>query len=185
MLNLFSHKINTCCIEQIHSFYSILLLWSFSFLTPKPLASLFLITTCHLTRCIFVFSDLPSQNWLSVLIFLSIADGIGNRNIRQVGIPFISSHNWLKSIFLQKIILFIPDGTLSNLVSWSTLNRSCNVSIIWSCCFEAWPISWLFYQLLSTNFRCVAAKGDEAAECGKFAKYYRALCPGEWVSYAY
>ncbi|PHT62726.1 Cytochrome c oxidase subunit 6b-2 [Capsicum annuum] len=29
--------------------------------------------------------------------------------------------------------------------------------------------------------RCVAAKGDEAAACNKFAKYYRALCPGEWV----
>ncbi|WMV36439.1 hypothetical protein MTR67_029824 [Solanum verrucosum] len=30
--------------------------------------------------------------------------------------------------------------------------------------------------------RCVAAKGDEAADCERFAKYYRALCPGEWAS---
>ncbi|XP_042006255.1 cytochrome c oxidase subunit 6b-1-like [Salvia splendens] len=29
--------------------------------------------------------------------------------------------------------------------------------------------------------RCVAAKGEEAPECDKFAKYYRSLCPGEWV----
>jgi cytochrome c oxidase subunit 6b len=29
--------------------------------------------------------------------------------------------------------------------------------------------------------RCVDAKGDDAPECDKFAKYYRALCPGEWV----
>ncbi|KAL1534273.1 cytochrome c oxidase subunit 6b-1-like [Salvia divinorum] len=29
--------------------------------------------------------------------------------------------------------------------------------------------------------RCVAAKGEEASECDKFAKYYRSLCPGEWV----
>ncbi|CAH8351801.1 unnamed protein product [Eruca vesicaria subsp. sativa] len=29
--------------------------------------------------------------------------------------------------------------------------------------------------------RCVAAKGDEAPECDKFAKFYRSLCPGEWV----
>uniref|UniRef100_A0A453CBH2 Cytochrome c oxidase subunit n=3 Tax=Aegilops tauschii subsp. strangulata TaxID=200361 RepID=A0A453CBH2_AEGTS len=29
--------------------------------------------------------------------------------------------------------------------------------------------------------RCVSAKGDEAAECEKFAKYYRSLCPAEWV----
>lgn len=29
--------------------------------------------------------------------------------------------------------------------------------------------------------RCVAAKGEGASECDKFAKYYRALCPGEWV----
>ena len=30
--------------------------------------------------------------------------------------------------------------------------------------------------------RCVAAKGEDAPECDKFAKYYRSLCPGEWVS---
>ncbi|KAK2659803.1 hypothetical protein Ddye_006336 [Dipteronia dyeriana] len=29
--------------------------------------------------------------------------------------------------------------------------------------------------------RCVAAKGEDAPECDRFAKYYRALCPGEWV----
>ncbi|KAK7857859.1 cytochrome c oxidase subunit 6b-1 [Quercus suber] len=29
--------------------------------------------------------------------------------------------------------------------------------------------------------RCIAAKGEGAAECDKFSKYYRALCPGEWV----
>ncbi|KAJ1386182.1 Cytochrome c oxidase, subunit VIb [Sesbania bispinosa] len=30
--------------------------------------------------------------------------------------------------------------------------------------------------------RCVAAKGEGAPECEKFAKYYRSLCPGEWLS---
>ncbi|KAL8487903.1 hypothetical protein ACS0TY_024264 [Phlomoides rotata] len=29
--------------------------------------------------------------------------------------------------------------------------------------------------------RCVAAKGEGATECDKFAKYYRSLCPGEWI----
>uniref|UniRef100_A0A5B7ARE4 Cytochrome c oxidase subunit 6b-1-like n=1 Tax=Davidia involucrata TaxID=16924 RepID=A0A5B7ARE4_DAVIN len=29
--------------------------------------------------------------------------------------------------------------------------------------------------------RCIAAKGEGAPECDKFAKYYRALCPGEWI----
>nr|XP_043615996.1 cytochrome c oxidase subunit 6b-3-like [Erigeron canadensis] len=29
--------------------------------------------------------------------------------------------------------------------------------------------------------RCVAAKGEGAPECDRFAKYYRSLCPGEWV----
>ncbi|KAL1224490.1 Cytochrome c oxidase subunit 6b-1 [Cardamine amara subsp. amara] len=29
--------------------------------------------------------------------------------------------------------------------------------------------------------RCVAAKGEEAPECDKFAKFYRSLCPSEWV----
>ncbi|KAM5575601.1 cytochrome c oxidase subunit 6b-1 [Rosa sericea] len=29
--------------------------------------------------------------------------------------------------------------------------------------------------------RCIAAKGEEAPECDKFKKYYRSLCPGEWV----
>ena len=26
------------------------------------------------------------------------------------------------------------------------------------------------------------AKGEESGECEKFARYYRSLCPGEWVS---
>jgi hypothetical protein len=30
--------------------------------------------------------------------------------------------------------------------------------------------------------RCVSAKGDDTSECEKFAKYYRSLCPAEWVS---
>ncbi|BFG19344.1 hypothetical protein CerSpe_056190 [Prunus speciosa] len=29
--------------------------------------------------------------------------------------------------------------------------------------------------------RCVAAKGEGAPECDKFAKFYRSLCPGEWI----
>ncbi|EPS74026.1 hypothetical protein M569_00726 [Genlisea aurea] len=29
--------------------------------------------------------------------------------------------------------------------------------------------------------RCVAAKGEDSGECAKFANYYRALCPGEWI----
>ncbi|CAL1388985.1 unnamed protein product [Linum trigynum] len=29
--------------------------------------------------------------------------------------------------------------------------------------------------------RCVAAKGEDAQDCQKFAKYYRSLCPSEWV----
>ncbi|XAR48543.1 Cytochrome-c oxidase [Bertholletia excelsa] len=29
--------------------------------------------------------------------------------------------------------------------------------------------------------RCIAAKGEGASECDKFAKYYRSLCPGEWI----
>jgi hypothetical protein len=31
------------------------------------------------------------------------------------------------------------------------------------------------------EIRCVAAKGEGAPECDKFSKYYRSLCPGEWV----
>ncbi|KAK3425819.1 cytochrome c oxidase subunit 6b-1 [Eucalyptus grandis] len=29
--------------------------------------------------------------------------------------------------------------------------------------------------------RCIAAKGEDAQECQKFSKYYRSLCPGEWI----
>ncbi|XP_020269781.1 cytochrome c oxidase subunit 6b-3 isoform X2 [Asparagus officinalis] len=29
--------------------------------------------------------------------------------------------------------------------------------------------------------KCLSAKGDDSGECEKFAKYYRSLCPGEWV----
>ncbi|PWZ27964.1 Cytochrome c oxidase subunit 6b-1 [Zea mays] len=33
--------------------------------------------------------------------------------------------------------------------------------------------------------RCLNAKGDDAGVCEKFAKYYRSLCPGEWVSISF
>ncbi|KAH0942128.1 hypothetical protein HID58_001765 [Brassica napus] len=29
--------------------------------------------------------------------------------------------------------------------------------------------------------RCTTAKGEDSNDCERFAKYYRALCPGEWV----
>ncbi|KAM0943375.1 putative cytochrome-c oxidase [Dioscorea sansibarensis] len=29
--------------------------------------------------------------------------------------------------------------------------------------------------------KCVNAKADDSGECEKFAKYYRSLCPGEWI----
>ncbi|XP_076941936.1 cytochrome c oxidase subunit 6b-3-like [Bidens hawaiensis] len=29
--------------------------------------------------------------------------------------------------------------------------------------------------------RCIGAKGEGAPECDKFAKYYRSLCPAEWI----
>lgn len=29
--------------------------------------------------------------------------------------------------------------------------------------------------------RCINAKGEDAPECNKFAKFYRSLCPGEWI----
>lgn len=37
-------------------------------------------------------------------------------------------------------------------------------------------------KIIIIDCRCVAAKGEEANECERFARYYRALCPGEWVS---
>ncbi|RZC69698.1 hypothetical protein C5167_032828 [Papaver somniferum] len=36
------------------------------------------------------------------------------------------------------------------------------------------------FRFPTTN-QCVASKREEAGECDKFAKYYRSLCPGEWV----
>nr|AFK39313.1 unknown [Medicago truncatula] len=29
--------------------------------------------------------------------------------------------------------------------------------------------------------RCMTVKGENSGECEKFAKYYRSLCPGEWM----
>ncbi|KAI3847978.1 hypothetical protein MKW92_021302 [Papaver armeniacum] len=29
--------------------------------------------------------------------------------------------------------------------------------------------------------RCIRAKGKDAPECEKFARYYRSLCPSEWI----
>ena len=40
---------------------------------------------------------------------------------------------------------------------------------------------FIFYSSIKIC-RCLAAKGEESSECQRFAKYYRSLCPGEWVS---
>lgn len=29
--------------------------------------------------------------------------------------------------------------------------------------------------------KCVRAKGEDDPECNKYARYYRSLCPGEWI----
>ena len=36
-------------------------------------------------------------------------------------------------------------------------------------------------SLLSSRYRCKAQQGEDAEECEKYAKYYRSLCPTEWV----
>jgi cytochrome c oxidase subunit 6b len=34
----------------------------------------------------------------------------------------------------------------------------------------------------SPSCRCKAQQGEDAEECEKYAKYYRSLCPTEWVT---
>ncbi|GFP93358.1 cytochrome c oxidase subunit 6b-1 [Phtheirospermum japonicum] len=47
---------------------------------------------------------------------------------------------------------------------------------------ETAPADFRTYKIVEVGLgRCVAAKGEGAPECDKFAKYYRSLCPGEWV----
>ncbi|KAL0453830.1 UNVERIFIED_CONTAM: Cytochrome c oxidase subunitb-2 [Sesamum latifolium] len=29
--------------------------------------------------------------------------------------------------------------------------------------------------------RCIGSKGEGSSDCDKFARYYRSLCPGEWI----
>ncbi|XP_039019140.1 cytochrome c oxidase subunit 6b-2-like [Hibiscus syriacus] len=37
-----------------------------------------------------------------------------------------------------------------------------------------------FSRFIEFN-RCLAAKGKGSNQCERFAKYYRSLCPGEWI----
>mgnify|MGYP003703021269 CR=1 FL=1 len=54
-------------------------------------------------------------------------------------------------------------------ISWFTVLKE----IHWFSCVDS--------KKMCLFIRCVAAKGEDAPECDKFAKYYRSLCPGEWV----
>ncbi|KAJ9146465.1 hypothetical protein P3X46_028729 [Hevea brasiliensis] len=38
-----------------------------------------------------------------------------------------------------------------------------------------------YHRCVKISLLCVAAKGEGAPECNKFAKYYRSLCPSEWI----
>ena len=37
-------------------------------------------------------------------------------------------------------------------------------------------------HLPSPRYRCKAQQGEDAEECVKYAKYYRSVCPTEWVT---
>lgn len=37
------------------------------------------------------------------------------------------------------------------------------------------------YTRYNEFHKCVAEKGEDAPECAKYAKYYRSLCPGDWI----
>ena len=41
---------------------------------------------------------------------------------------------------------------------------------------------WLTKYLPFNPRRCKAQKGEDDEECEKYAKYYRSLCPTEWVT---
>jgi cytochrome c oxidase subunit 6b len=37
------------------------------------------------------------------------------------------------------------------------------------------------YTRYNEFHKCAAEKGEDAKDCQKYARYYRSLCPGEWV----
>lgn len=52
-------------------------------------------------------------------------------------------------------------------------------TIVWFCSLFFCILDWR--NNTTSVFRCIQAKGEEAEECNKYAKYYRSLCPNEWV----
>ena len=45
-----------------------------------------------------------------------------------------------------------------------------------------WCIMWEgFSNSNSLSLRCAAEKGEDDEDCKKYAKYYRSICPGDWV----
>lgn len=52
------------------------------------------------------------------------------------------------------------------------------------------PMDWRFpttnqarhcFTRYNEYHKCVAEKGEDSEKCEKYAKYYRSLCPGDWV----
>ncbi|KAL3737851.1 hypothetical protein ACJRO7_019389 [Eucalyptus globulus] len=37
------------------------------------------------------------------------------------------------------------------------------------------------YARYLEHIRCIQEKGENAPECEKFARYYRSICPSEWI----
>ncbi|KAL3686038.1 hypothetical protein R1sor_004060 [Riccia sorocarpa] len=37
------------------------------------------------------------------------------------------------------------------------------------------------YTRYNEYHKCIAEKGEDASECQKYARFYRSLCPGEWI----
>jgi hypothetical protein len=78
--------------------------------------------------------------------------------------------------------------TLFHTLHWVSQVHFTNYCVHWKLISRVFLSSLFLFNFSSSfskanfNCRCLTAKGEESGECEKFAKYYRSLCPGEWVS---
>lgn len=109
--------------------------------------------------------------------------------------------NWFKIvtlIFKQFTLL----AWVENSASWFSVshhksNQALFHSLYWvsqvcftkpNCYFHKYTLTrprqtWTLFFDWCCTCRCVATEGEDSGDCRKFAKYYRSLCPAEWVTY--
>lgn len=144
LITSFHREISSVESLQFHLLSCRLWFWALRLHIPRPLSFLLLIKTSHFTRCIFFFSEFPSQRkfLLMALILSATLTGIGNKDIMYVGIAH--DFRWIECLQDRSLT---EKTTYPPIWKGFSIRREANLKItpiVISWCFANIMANWRF-----------------------------------------